>query len=78
VQRGNINHERAVWTCTQLGLKKEAADTAIDNVCMPWRDANGWRTYVRREANGRYVLQDKPPVKLKRHLERMCRSLLMS
>ena len=77
VQRGNINRERAVWTCGQLGLGKEAADTAIDNVCMPWRDANGWRTYVHQEADGRYVLQDKPPVKLKRHLERTRSSLLM-
>ena len=77
VQRGNINRERAVWTCGQLGLDNEEAEAAIDTVCMPWREANGWRTYVRLEADGRYVLQDKPPVKLKRHLERMRQSLLM-
>jgi hypothetical protein len=76
LQRGNIDHERAVWTCSQLGLKKEDAEEAIDNVCMPWREANGWRSYVRLEADGRYVLQDKPPVKLKRHLARMLRALL--
>jgi len=77
VQRGNINRERAVWTCGQLGLNKEDAEKAIDNVCMPWRKANGWRTYVCQEAGGRYVLQDKPPVKLKRHLEMMHSSLLV-
>ena len=77
VQRGNINLERCIWTCGQLGLNKEEAEAAIDNVCMPWREANGWRTYVCLEADGRYVLQDKPPVKLKRHLERMRRALLV-
>lgn len=77
VQRGNINLERAVWTCGQLGLNKEDAEEAIDTVCMPWREANGWRTYVRLEADGRCVLQDKPPVKLKRHLARVHQSLLM-
>ena len=75
VQRGNIDRERCVWTCGQLGLESDAAETAIDNVCMPWRETNGWRTYVRVEEGGRFVLQDKPPVKLKRHLERLLEQL---
>ena len=76
VQRGNINRERCIWTCGQLGLSAGESEAAIDNVCIPWREANGWRTYVRQEAEGGYVLQDKPPVKLKRHLEQMRISLL--
>jgi hypothetical protein len=76
VQRGNINRDRCIWTCGQFGLNKEEAETAIDNVIMPWREANGWRTYVCLDADGRYVLQDKPPVKLKRHLTLVRRSLL--
>jgi hypothetical protein len=75
VQRGNIDRERCIWTCGQLGLDAEAAETAIDNVMMPWREANGWRTYVRVEEEGRFVLQDKPPVKLKRHLDRLLQQL---
>ncbi len=75
VQRKGITRERCVWTCGQLGLAPERAETAIDNVIMPWREANGWRTYVRVESGDRYILQDKPPVKLKRHLERLLESL---
>jgi hypothetical protein len=76
VQRGNIDRERCIWTCGQLGLEADAAETAIDNVSMPWREANGWRTYVRVVEGGRFVLQDKPPVKLKRHLERLIEQLV--
>ena len=75
VQRGNATRERCLWTCGQFGMDARAAETAIDNVIMPWRKANGWRTYVREEQNGRYVLQDKPPVKLKRHLDRILEQL---
>ena len=75
VQRGNINRERCLWTCGQLGLEPDLAGTAIDNVIMPWREPNGWRTYVRVGEDGRYVLQDKPPVKLKRHIERLIEKL---
>jgi len=78
VQRGNANRERSLWTCGQFGLEPEAAVKAIDNVIMPWRDANGWRTYVREEVDGHYVLQDKSPVKLKRHIDRMMQSLCAS
>lgn len=74
VQRGSMDRERCRWTCRQLGVAEAAADTAIDNVCMPWRAANGWRSYV-RELEGRYVLQDKPPVKLRRHIERFLEQL---
>jgi hypothetical protein len=75
VQRGNIDRDRCIWTCGQLGLEPAAAERAIDNVIMPWRTANGWRTYVRVEKGGRFELQDKPPVKLKRHLERLLEQL---
>ncbi|MCF7817466.1 MAG: hypothetical protein K9M54_06260 [Kiritimatiellales bacterium] len=75
VQRGSIDRDRCVWTCGQFGLDPEAAEAAIDNVIMPWRAANGWRSYVRVEPDGRYVLQDKPPVKLKRHLDRLLETL---
>ncbi len=75
VQRNNMDRERCIFTCGQFGLDAVAAETAIDNVIMPWREANGWRTYVRVESEGRYVLQDKPPVKLKRHLERLLEQL---
>lgn len=75
VQRNNIDRERSIWTCGQLGLDAAVAETAIDNVCMPWRDANGWRSYARVEQDGCFVLQDKPPVKLKRHLERILEKL---
>ncbi len=75
VQRGNIDREGCLLTCGQLGLDSDTAETTIDNVIMPWRAVNGWRTYVRVEAGGRFVLQDKPPVKLKRHLERLLQAL---
>jgi hypothetical protein len=75
VQRGSVDRERCLWICGQLGLDPDTAETAIDNVMMPWRKANGWRTYVRVEPGGRYVLQDKPPVKLKRHLDRLLKTL---
>ena len=76
VQRGNIDRDRCIWTCGQLGVEADAAETAIDNVMMPWRAANGWRTYVRVIEGGRFELQDKPPVKLKRHLERLLEQLV--
>lgn len=71
VQRGSIDRERCVWTVGQFGLDEATAETAIDNVIMPWREANGWRTYAREHADGKYVLQNRPPVKIKRHLERL-------
>ena len=76
VQRGNANRERSLWTCGQFGLEFADSEVAVDNVLMPWRAANGWRTYVREEADGRYVLQDKPPVKLKRHIDQMLLKLV--
>ncbi len=75
VQRNGISHERCVWTCGQLGLSVEDAETAIDNVTMPWRTSNGWKTYAQMDEQGNYVLQNKPPVKLKRHLERVLNAL---
>lgn len=75
VQRGNADRGRCIWICEQFGLQAAAAETAIDNVIMPWRELNGWRTYVRQEHNGRYVLQDKPPAKLKRHLDKILQEL---
>lgn len=76
VQRGNVDRERCLWICGQFGMERNAAETAIDNVIMPWREANGWHTYVRMEPGGRYVLQDKPPAKLKRHLDLILQSLV--
>ncbi|MEA2069418.1 MAG: hypothetical protein U9P12_09470 [Verrucomicrobiota bacterium] len=76
VQRNGMDRERCVWTCGQLGLDAEAAATAIDTVSMPWRSSNGWKTYVRREQSGNHVLQDRPPVKLKRHLETLLSKLV--
>ncbi len=76
VQRGNVDRDRCLLVCGQLGLAPDAAETAIDNVIMPWREANGWRTYVRVGDDERFVLQDKPPVKLKRHLDRLLEKLV--
>ena len=69
VQRRGLDRDHLLFTCGQLGLSVDLAETAIDNVCMPWRPENGWKTYA-RELDGKYVLQDKPPVKLKRFLDR--------
>ncbi len=76
VQRGNMDRDRCLLVCSQLGLAPDAAETAIDNVSMPWREANGWRTYVRVGEDEYFVLQDKPPVKLKRHLDRLLEQLI--
>ena len=75
VQRGSINRERCVWTVGQFGVDEAAAETAIDNVIMPWREANAWRSYAQELEGGKYVLQNRPPVKLKRHLERLMQTL---
>lgn len=69
VQRNGMTQEKCIWTCGQLGLDEGAAETALDNVAMPWRPANGWKTYAQLNAAGHYVLMDKPPAKLKRHIE---------
>ena len=76
VQRNNMTREKCVWTCGQLGLDAAAAETALDNVALPWRAVNGWKTYAQIDAAGTYVLMDKPPVKLKRHLERILAKLI--
>ncbi|VGO14791.1 hypothetical protein PDESU_03360 [Pontiella desulfatans] len=76
VQRNGMDRERCIWTCGQFGLDSATAETALDNVIIPWRGANGWKTYARRNASGHLVLQDKPPVKLKRHLEKLIQSLV--
>jgi hypothetical protein len=76
VQRGGVNRERCLWICGQFGLVPDAAEKALDNVIMPWREVNNWRTYARESADGFYVLQDKPPVKLKRHLDRFLQQLI--
>ncbi|MBN2685848.1 MAG: hypothetical protein JXR40_11265 [Pontiellaceae bacterium] len=76
VQRGGVNRERCLLICGQFGSEPDVAEQALDNVIMPWREANHWRTYVREDSDGRYVLQDKPPVKLKRHLDRFLQLLI--
>jgi len=75
VQRNGMDRERSIWTCGQLGLDAEVAETAIDNVTIPWRSSNGWKTYAQLNKDGKYVLMDKPPVKLKRLLERFLAAL---
>jgi len=79
VQRGNTNLKKCIFTCTQLGLDEETAKAAIENVCIPWREANGWRSYVQQRADGTLVLMDKAPVKIRLPLQRLkerCESLL--
>jgi hypothetical protein len=76
VQRNGMTVERAIWTCGQLGLDAAPAETALDNVTMPWRTSNGWKTYAQLNAEGAFVLMDKPPVKLKRHIERILAELI--
>ncbi len=74
VQRQNMTQEKCIWTCGQLGLDAAAAAAALDTVAMPWRAGNGWKSYA-QYTGGVYILMDKPPVKLKRHLERIIAAL---
>jgi hypothetical protein len=76
VQRTGMTVEQGIWTCGQLGLDAAMAETALDNVSMPWRVSNGWKTYAQLNSEGTFVLMDKPPVKLKRHLERFLSELV--
>lgn len=79
VQRDGPTFSQCLFVCTQLGLDEETARTAIDNVCIPWRKENGWRSYVRQNADGRFVLMDKTPVKMRQPLSRLrerCEALL--
>ncbi len=76
VQRQNMSQEKSIWTCGQLGLDEASAETALENVSMPWRISNGWKTYAQLNAEGFYVLMDKPPVKLKRHIDRILSELI--
>lgn len=71
VQRGNTNLKKCIFTCTQLGLDEATAKAAIENVCIPWREANGWRSYVQQRADGTLVLMDKAPVKIRLPLQRL-------
>ena len=75
IQRGRISIEKCRFTCTQLGIAEDDVQTAIDTVCIPWREANGWRSYAMLDANDCYVLMDKAPVKIKRPLEHLRRRL---
>ena len=79
VQRNHMTRTKCLFVCTQLGLDEEAAQTAIDNVCIPWRTGNGWRSYVQLDADGIYTLMNKAPVKIKLPLARLkerCQALL--
>lgn len=79
VQREHMNLAKCLFVCTQLGLDEESAQTAIDNVSIPWCEANGWRSYAKQDANGCYVLMNKAPVKLRQPLIRLrerCEALL--
>ena len=79
VQRGRTSLEECLDVCKKLGLEADVAQPAIENVCIPWREANGWRSYAQQESDGRLVLMDKTPVKIKLPLQRMrerCEALL--
>ena len=79
VQRDGPFLEQCLFVCTQLGLTEEAAKTAIENVCIPWRKENGWRSYAKQDATGRFILMNKTPVKLRQPLIRLrerCEALL--
>ena len=73
IQRNAPDLEKAIFTCAQLGLERDAAEKAIENIIIPWR--NGWKTYAQRQENGRLQLMDKPPVKIHRHIDRFIDSL---
>lgn len=75
IQRNGPKMEGAVETCSKLGLEAEVAEKAIENICIPWREENGWRSYASRASNGRFILMDKTPVKIKRHLDRVLEQL---
>ena len=75
VSRDHVDRDRCRWICEQFGVGPDEAEIAIDNVCMPWRSANGWQTYVQEKKGGHYVLQNKPPVKLQRHIGRLLEAL---
>lgn len=79
LMRGTPTLDRCLFTCTQLGLDENTARAAIETVSTPWREANGWRSYAKLTASGRYVLMNKAPVKLQRPLARLrerCAALL--
>jgi len=71
VQRGRTSLEECLAVCKTLGIEADVAQPAIENVCIPWREANGWRSYAQQEANGQLVLMDKTPVKIKLPLQRL-------
>ena len=74
VMRGSTTRSQCVMVCGKFGVDAADAEAALDNVIIPWREINGWRSYA-QEKRGRYVLQDKPPVKLKRLLDRILADL---
>ena len=75
IQRNAPDMEKAIFTCGQLGLVREAAENAIENIIIPWREVNGWKTYAQRQEDGRLQLMDKPPVKIHRHIHRFLEQL---
>ena len=79
VQRGRTSLKECLIICEKLGVDEKTAQPAIENVCIPWREANGWRSYARQEAGGTLILMDKTPVKIKLPLQRLkdrCEALL--
>lgn len=78
--RGTMDLERAIWICGQLGIEKDAAAIAIENVLMPWREANGWRSYARSSIDMKgkinIALQTRPPVKLAARIRKWKQQLL--
>ena len=79
VQRGRTSLEECLLVCQKLGIPAEVARPAIENVSIPWREANAWRSYVQQTANGSLILMDKTPLKIKLPLTRLrkrCEALL--
>ena len=75
VMRGSTTRQQCLMVCGKFGVDAADAEVAFDNVIIPWREANAWRSYA-QEKNGRFVLMDKPPMKLKRFLDRFLEQLL--
>lgn len=75
VQRGITSLDECLRVCKKLGIEADLARPAIENVCIPWREINGWRSYAKQNAAGHLVLMDKTPVKIKKPLEHLRKRL---
>jgi hypothetical protein len=79
VQRGRTSMDECLIVCQKLGIPAEIARPAIENVSIPWREINGWRSYAQQTASGTLILMNKTPLKIKlplTHLRERCEVLL--